>query len=69
MVKGYGLKNSLFNKIIDNTKAQYAADEIIDNKEKYYLDKDLSTRTIRIYYNPKKKVVVISHSSTISRMI
>ena len=63
---GSALRNSLLQQIIENTKIQKPARTIYDDGDIYYLDEDLSTRTIRIYYSPGKKHCVISHSSTIA---
>jgi hypothetical protein len=63
--QGSGLKNSLFQQILENTKMTRPTLNIYDNGDTYTLDTDLSTRTVRIYYCVKKKICIISHSSTI----
>ncbi len=63
--KGYGLRNSLFQQILENTKIPNPAKNIYDNGDIYTLDNELSTRTVRIYYSVKNKICIISHSSTL----
>lgn len=63
--KGSGIRNSLFQKILHNTKSPTPDKVINDGDDQYFLDNELSTRTVRIYYNVKKKICIISHSSTI----
>src|SRR5574343_203837 len=68
--KGYlgsALSVGFFNQIIQNTKIKNPANEITNERgEIYKLDKNLSTRVVRVYYNEAKKHVIISHSSTIA---
>lgn len=65
LMKGEGLKNSLLQKIIENTHNPKAEKNIYDSGEHYRLDEELTTRTIRIYYCIENKNVIISHSSTL----
>lgn len=65
-LKGKGLRNSLLQKIILNTKIPNPEKDIYDKNDHYRLDTELSTRTVRIYYNSERKIVIISHSSTIA---
>jgi hypothetical protein len=63
--KGSGMRNSLLQKIIENTFLINPATDIYDSGEHYRLDKKLSIRTIRIYYCVENKTCIISHSSTL----
>lgn len=66
--RGFGLKNSFLQKVIEATFTKEAPRYIYDDDDLYQLDRDLTIRTIRIYYCVEKKKCVISHSSTIVDM-
>lgn len=64
-IYGSSLKVSLLNQIIQNTKIKNPVNEIRDGNIIYYLDKDISIRTVRVYQSPQIKHCIISHSSTL----
>lgn len=64
-LKGSSLKVSLLNQIIQNTKIKNPDSIIYDGNNTYYLDKDISIRTVRVYQSPQIKHCIISHSSTL----